>query len=138
MQKKEQQVPSEQIMYANLLFYGTWLGIIALGVLFLLYVSGVISPFVPAAMVTDYWNLNVHDYNQSLNLPVGWGWLGMLAYGDYLNFIGMAFLALLTIGGYLVLLPSYIKNKDFTYATIAGLEVLILVLAASGILKVGH
>lgn len=130
-------VAPEQIRYANMLFYGSWGGILLLGVLFLLYAGGVITPYVPSWMVVQHWGLSVHDYNEALHLPTGWGWLGMLFYGDFLNFIGIAFLAFLTIGGYLLLLPYYIKSKDAVYATIAGLEVVILLLAASGILKVG-
>ncbi len=137
MEKRDLQIAPEQIKYANILFYGSWLGILILGVFFLLYVSGIISPFVPSSVIPNYWGMNVHDYNQHLNLPVGWGWLGMIMYGDYLNFLGIAFLALLTIIGYLILIPYYLKSKDVAYATIAGLEIIILLLAASGILRVG-
>jgi len=132
------KVAPEQIRYANILFYGTWGGLLALSVLFLLYVAGLITPFVPSSQVIASWGMSVHDYNAHLNLPAGWGWLGMLMYGDFLNFLGIAFLALLTIVGYLVLIPYYLKNKDLTYAAIAGLEIMILTLAASGVLRVGH
>lgn len=137
MEKQNLSVAPEQIRYANILFYGTWGGILILSILFLLYVSGLITPFVPSFQVPAYWGMNVHDYNARLNLPAGWGWVGMLMYGDYLNFIGIAFLGLLTVVGYLVLIPYYLKSKDLTYATIAGLEVIILLLATSGILRVG-
>ncbi|MEW6423643.1 MAG: DUF1634 domain-containing protein [Bacillota bacterium] len=138
MEKQNLQIAPEQIRYANILFYGAWGGILILGILFLLYASGIISPYVPSAMLPNYWGMNVHDFNEQLNLPVGWGWVGMLMYGDFLNFIGIAFLAFLTIAGYLVLIPFYIKSKDMAYAAIAGLEILILLLAASGVLRVGH
>jgi hypothetical protein len=36
------------------------------------------------------------------------------------------------------ILPSLIRRKDWIYGTIAALEILILVLAASGIVAVGH
>jgi hypothetical protein len=40
--------------------------------------------------------------------------------------------------GYLVLLlPAYIRKKDLSYAAIVTVEILVLTLAASGILKVG-
>lgn len=99
------KVAPEQVRYANILFYGTWGGLLALSVLFLLYVAGLITPFVSSTQVIASWGMSVHDYNAHLNLPEGWGWLGMLMYGDFLNFLGIAFLALLTIGGYLVLIP---------------------------------
>jgi len=61
----------------------------------------------------------------------------MLGYGDYLNYIGLALLGTLTIAGYLILLPAYLKKKDMAYTAIVIIEVLVLSLAASGILKVG-
>ena len=131
-------VAPEQIRYANMLFYGAWGGILLLGVFFLLYASGIIAPYVPSWVVVQHWGMSVHDYNAALGVPTGWGWLGMIYYGDFLNFLGIAFLGFLTIGGYLLLFPYYIRSKDPVYATIAGLEVIILLLAASGILKVGH
>ncbi len=58
--------------------------------------------------------------------------------GDYLNFVGIALLAAVTIVCYIGILPNLFRKKDWIYATIAVLEVLILVLAASGIVAVGH
>jgi len=36
------------------------------------------------------------------------------------------------------IIPIFIKNSDFLYCTIAILEVIILMLAASGLLNIGH
>ena len=47
------------------------------------------------------------------------------------------FLASLTVVGYLVLLPAYVRRRDVAYAIIAVSEIVVLVLAASGILSVG-
>ena len=57
--------------------------------------------------------------------------------GYYLNFIGIAMLAGLTILCYLVILPILIKKKDTPYVIIAIIEIAVLVLAASGLLKTG-
>ncbi|AGL00946.1 hypothetical protein [Desulfoscipio gibsoniae] len=132
------EVPAEQIKYANLLLYCSWTGIGILVVTFLLYMSGIMSSYIPPAEISQYWGMSVHDYLAATGAPHGWAWLGMLGNGDYLNFIGIAFLALLTIVGYLtLLLPAYLRKKDIPYATIAVLEITVLTLAASGILKVG-
>lgn len=133
------EVSPEQIKYANLLFYCSWCGIGMLAITFILYMSGMISSYIEPSQLPQYWGLSVHDYLVATNAPTGWGWLGMLKYGDYLNFVGIAFLALLTIVGYAVLLfPAYLRNKDIPYAAIVFAEIFVLTLAASGILKSGH
>ncbi len=61
----------------------------------------------------------------------------MLNKGDFINFLGIAFLALLTIICYIVLFFGYVKKKDKIYATIVIAEILVLALAASGLLGSG-
>jgi hypothetical protein len=62
----------------------------------------------------------------------------MLAKGDFLNFVGIAILAGVTIICYLAIVPTLLRKKDRAYLTMAIVEVLVLALAASGILSVGH
>lgn len=131
-------VPPEQIAYANMLQYCSWAGIGMLVLTFFLYVSGLIKSFVPPGDMPLYWSLSANEFLVATGAPMGWGWLGMLGYGDFLNLVGIAFLALLTILGYLVLLlPAYIRKKDVVYASIVIAEILVLGLAASGVLAVG-
>lgn len=67
----------------------------------------------------------------------GWKWLGMLGKGDFLNFLGIAFLSGVTILCYIRIVPILFRKGDTIYAILAILEVLVLVLAASGLLKSG-
>jgi hypothetical protein len=67
----------------------------------------------------------------------GWSWLHRLGKGDYLNFIGVAILAGLTILCYLAIIPTFIRKKDTAYLVIAIVEVVVLALAASGLMKTG-
>jgi hypothetical protein len=62
----------------------------------------------------------------------------MLKYGDFINFIGIAILAGTTIFCYLAIVPLLLKSNDKVYAVLALLEAIVLALAASGILAVGH
>ena len=62
----------------------------------------------------------------------------MLGHGDFLNFMGIAVLAGVTILCYAALVPMLVKRKDPIYAALAILEVIVLALAASGILAAGH
>jgi hypothetical protein len=136
-EKKSTAATEEQLAYAKVLNIGMWLGLAVLTVSFLIYISGVLPTHVPINDLPKYWGMRAHDYNVLLNAPTGWDWLGMVGKGDYLNFVGIAMLSGLTILCYLVILPILIRKKDRAYAVIAVVEVLVLALAASGILKAG-
>ncbi len=127
----------EQIAYAGILNIGMWLGLAILVVTFFAYVSGVLSCHVPIDDLPKYWSMKSKDFIHTCNAPTGWGWVALTGKGDYLNFIGIAVLAGLTILCYLVLLPILMRKKDIPYVVIAVLEIAVLALAASGIMKVG-
>ena len=127
----------EQIAYANVLNIGMWFGLALLIITFFVYISGVLPSYVPIDDLPKYWTMRVHDFNVALNAPTGWGWTSLVGKGDYLNFVGIAILSGLTILCYVVILPILARKKDRAYVVIAIAEVLVLSLAASGLLKVG-
>lgn len=227
------EASKEQVLYANILFYGAWSAILILTITFGLYVFKVLPRHIPLSDVPNYWHeradswlnpwyvlkepvkvpeaekagekvspegvsledisdekiamtmkreisakgetgmdkkvavmetakvlgLDRHDdkvekklgqvfagfKDQGLlkkvkpGVPDGWDWIYMLKNGDFLNFIGIVLLAGMTILCFLVaLLPAYLKQKDWPYFALVIFECAVLVLAASGILKVGH
>lgn len=134
---KRPETPPEQVTYANLLFYCSWIGLLVLLITYTLYLSGLMTPYIPISHVPDYWVMNVHEYVHQAQAPTGWGWFGMLKYGDFFNFLGIAFLAGVTVLCFLTLLPGLLRKKDTAYVVICLLEITVLTLAASGILKVG-
>ncbi len=128
----------EQLLYAKILERGMYLGLLVLFVTFGLYAFGIVDPYIPLDKISNYWSMNVNDYLEHAEIKAGWAWLGMLKYGDFINFIGVAILAGVTIICYAAIVPTLIKNNDKVYAILAVLEVIILSAAASGILAVGH
>jgi len=137
MTNEKTKASEEQIAYAGVLNIGMWLGLAILVITFFIYISGAISSFVPISELPKYWGMRVNDFNHTLNAPTGWHWVAMVGKGDYLNFVGIAILSGLTILCYLVILPILIRKKDTPYVILAIAEVLVLALAASGLLKVG-
>lgn len=137
MSNGKTKASEEQMAYAGVLNIGMWLGLALLIVTFFVYISGVLPSFVPINDLPKYWTMRVHDFNVALHAPTGWGWAPLVGNGDYLNFVGIAILSGLTILCYLVILPILIRKKDTAYVVIAIMEVLVLSLAASGLLKVG-
>ena len=71
------------------------------------------------------------------SIPQGWGWLALIGKGDICNFVGIIILAGLTIVCFAQLALSLARRKQWLLCVIAILEVLVLVLAASGILVGG-
>jgi len=127
----------EQVLYANILNMGMLVGLAGLAVTFILYGSGILEPQIPLDQVQTYWILSVNEYLQQSGMQAGWAWFGNLQFGDMLNFLPIAFLSLLTIVCYIAIIPGLIRKKDTAYVVIAVLEIIVLTVAASGILGTG-
>lgn len=128
---------AEQVAYANLLSFGAWFGIAAMTVTYIIYLTGMVQPHVEIDLIIRSWGMGVHDYLAITQSPHGWGWVAFLGKGDFMNYLGLAFLALLTIVCYFLLISGYFKRKDWPYLIISVLEVVVLSVAASGILGTG-
>ncbi len=128
----------EQILYAKILEKGMYIGLLALLITFALYAFGIMKPYIPVDKLPTYWTMNVHDYLHHAEIKAGWAWLGMLRYGDFINFVGIAFLAGVTIICYLAIVPVLFKSNDKIYAVLALIEALVLAAAASGLIAGGH
>lgn len=140
------EADADQLFYANILAKGMYLGLGILLVTFALYMTGVMQPGIPIEELPRLWTLSAHEYLETVNheflhrpeVVDGWGWVSLLGMGDYVNFIGIALLSAVTIVCYAGVLPSLLRKKDTIYATIVILEIIVLTLAASGIVSVGH
>ncbi len=132
------EVPPEAIIYAKILKYGSLIGIGTMLVTFLIYILGVLPAYVPPAQIPQLWHLTAYDFLHHIHLKSGWDWVHFLGYGDMLNYVGIIFLAGLTIIGYLAIIPFLFSSGARAVGIIAIFEVLILLLAASGFLHAGH
>ncbi|WP_027188433.1 hypothetical protein [Desulfovibrio cuneatus] len=134
---KNRAVASEaQVAYSNILFYGCWLGLAIMTITYSLYVFGIVEAHVPLAKLPEIWGKPVTHYLQVGQVPVGWGWVALLNTGDFINFIGMVLLAGLSIVCYLRIIPMLFRENKAT-AVIAVLEIIVLLVAASGIVGSG-
>lgn len=128
----------EQLTYANLLGKGTWFALGILVVMFIVYISGVLPNVVDFKKLHIYWTLRASEYIHQAHAPIGWQWVRLIKHGDILNYIGITLLAGLTIVCYLRILPVFFRKKDIPYTIITIIEIVVLLLAASGILTGGH
>ena len=143
---KATEANEEQLLYASILEKGMYAGLLLLLVTFVLYLTGIMEPAIPIEQLPNYWVMSVHDYSEAINhnflhrenVITGWGWLAVVGKGDFVNFLGIALLSGVTIVCYIGILPTLLRTKQTAYFWIAVTEVVILALAASGILTAGH
>ena len=137
-QDKQALKPTQdQIIYANLLVIGVWVGIAIMLVTYSIYLFELMPVHVDTSFIPKVWNKGVGEYLEITHSPHGWGWVSLLAKGDFLNYIGFVLLGLMTLLCFIVLLRGYLRQKNWIFSIIAFLEILVLTLAASGILGTG-
>lgn len=135
--KNDIKASPAQLRYADTLFYGALLGFVTMLITYALYVTGVLTPQIPLEEMPRLWSQSAAAYRAAGNIPQGWGWVALVGKGDLCNFIGIAFLAALTILCFVQLAIGLLRQKQWIMAIIAILEVLVLSLAASGVLVAG-
>jgi hypothetical protein len=135
--KESLKASREQIIYANLLIIGVWAGIIILVTTYAIYLTGLLPPHIEISAIPTLWGKGVGEFLEATHSPHGWGWVVLLSKGDFLNYIGFVLLALMTIFCYLVLVRGYVRQKNWIFATIALLEIVVLSVAASGLVGGG-
>jgi hypothetical protein len=131
-------VASLQGTYAAWLEAGSRVGLVLLVVTFLGYVFDFWEPHVPIEHLPRFWSLSAQEFRAVTGVPQGWAWLRLLGRGDYLTYIGVALLALTSIACFLRIAPALAARGERLYAAIALLQIVVLVLAASGIIGAGH
>ena len=144
--KMTTKATEEQLLYAAILEKGMLIGLVLMFITFAIYVFRLVPAAVPRVDIVNLWNQPVHDYLVVINdnylhwdhLPTGWSWLKLIGKSDFLNFIPVAILSGVTIFCYLAIVPGLFRRGDKAYGIMALAEAIILALAASGLLAVGH
>ena len=138
MENKTRHISVEQQLYAKLLQWGSRFGLLILVASFAGYVFGLIPAHVPLDALQKVWSLPLHEYLARTNTPTGWAWVQLASKGDISNFIGIAILCASSLLCLLAVIPVYAKRGDWVFVALCTLAILVQVLAASGILNVGH
>jgi len=130
--------PPEQLRYARLLDWGTWLGLVVLVLSFAAYALGLADPHVPVSRLPELWQHPVGRYLELTQSPTGWGWLALIHRGDIAGLAGIVILAGCSVVCLLALVPLYLRRGDKAFAMLCVAEVAVVVLAASGWLAGRH
>ncbi len=138
MENQDVTASPAQLRYANMLNYGSIIGFVILLISFAVYLLSVLDPFIPVDKLVATWHLSSAEFNTLHKVPAGWGWVSLLATGDFSNFLGIAILAGVTILCYMQLALDCFRDQEKLMGIIAVLEVLVLLFAASGIVGGAH
>ncbi len=119
--------------------YATWLEIgtrvvSAFALLSLvLYFSGLLDPAVPLQELPRLWTLPAREFLLQAHLEGGWGWLRLVGRADYLNVLAIALLVLLSLVCNARVVPAFLRSGERVQAAIALAQVIVLLVAASGV-----
>jgi hypothetical protein len=130
--------PPEQQRYANLLVWGTRVGLLVVLLGFAAYVSGVVAPQVPVQRLPELWTLPLHQYIAQTGMPTGWGWTALVHHSDILSLAGIALLAGCSVLCLLSLVPLYAGRGERAFVLVCLADAAVVLLAASGLLTGGH
>ena len=128
-------VSSEERICARWLEAGTRVAFTVVLASFAIYVLGLLDPLVPLQELVQLWGLPVDRYVAATGAPTGWAWLRFLGKGDYLNLLGIALFAAVTIVCYARMVPAFSQQGKRAQAMFALLQVLVLLAAASGVIR---
>jgi len=125
--------PTEQQPYATVLHWSTLAGFVVLIVTFIAYLAGWLPSSVPLERLPQLWRLSADEYLKATGTPTGWSWLFNLGHGDFASLLGIAILSGCSVACIAAIMPSYAKTRNVPYLAICALEIVVLLLSASGI-----
>jgi hypothetical protein len=124
-----------QRRYARWLAWGTRIGVVLLALAFVLYVTGVVLPYVPIERLPELWHLSATEYLHRTGIDAGWhGWARLIGHGDMLVLGAIALLigcSILCLAG---VVPLFWQRRERLMALVCVLQIAVLALAASGLL----
>jgi hypothetical protein len=135
MIRLDERVSPEELRYAKVLDIGMKVGFVLLVLSFAAYVTGILPPLVSLDRLPEYWGLSAKEFAEATNMPRGWGWVRLIGKGDILTLASIAYLAAVSIVCSLAVLPIFTRRRDVVFLLITLLQMCVLVLAASDILR---
>lgn len=132
LNQREQEASADYAICASL---GARIALAVIVVELIAYLSGALSPYVPLEELPRLWHMSMAEYLAAAHVPSGWGWVALAGRGDYVNFIGIALLASITVACYARALRGFLRRGERLYAALAAAQLVVLLLAASGVMN---
>lgn len=122
-----------QLVLAKLYRLVSIIGLSLIAAAFVPYVSGILETSIPVQEVSAHWHLDAQSYAESTGTPVGWAFIKALSHGDSLSFGSLVFMGVAVIVCLAVMVFAFLRKRKPEFAIIALLQIVILVIAATGI-----
>ncbi len=126
-----------QLAYAKIVYRLANIGIIAMTLSYILYITGYPKPFLPIGKLIQLWEKRSTEFIEITQMPLGFDLIHHLSQSDVISLISIIFVSSITIVGYINMLPYFIKENDLPYTLIIVFQIIVFILAACGILSFG-
>ncbi len=123
--------PVEQA-FARWMWAGARLAFLWIAGAFALYVTGALPSRLPIPQVEGSFHLSADAFVAQTGAHHGWSWLPFLEQGDGLSLAGIVFTVAVVGLAYGAALWVLLRQRDWLYAALALLQVLVFVWAALG------
>ena len=117
---------------------GVRAGVVLIVVGFVLYVTGMLPPFLSIEALIENWGLASAEFIERTGMPAGWGWVRLLGHGDMLALGGLILLSSVVVAAYVGMLAQWARQGNRAYLLLVVLQLGVFALAASGWLGGGH
>ncbi len=140
MTEKEKNSPGTekvQLVYARVLNTASHVAIFFLAAGYLIYILQLLPSSVPIESIAGNWHLSASEMQQKIHTPSTWVFFstpGILFNGDIVSYLSIFYLSMVTVICLAVAAVIFYRGKNYLYTTITILQVLVLLIAASGVI----
>jgi uncharacterized membrane protein len=130
-----------QLAYARTLDIVAHAVMLVLGIGFLLYILQLLPLTVPIETVAGNWHLSSSELQAKIHPFCGWSCfasLPVLLHGDAVSYASVVMLSMATIICLVTAVAVFFSEKNHLFLMIAVLQVVVLLVAASGVITSGH
>lgn len=131
------QQPQEQLRYAAVMRWGARLGFAVLAVSMVALIMGWGDPLIPMNDLPSLWSQSSEHYRLALSAANRGTWLSGLLHPDLAGAAGLVMLLLVCVVGLVAVIPMYLRAGQRWLAWIGIAQLLVMGLAASGMLPGG-
>lgn len=123
--------------YAKWLRRGTFAGVAVLVAGFAAYALGMV-PHVPMEQLPALWEQPASQYLERAQLRPGWHWATLVHRSDMLVVAGIALLATCSVVSLAAVIRAFRASGERAFVVICAVQIVVLLLAASGLLAGRH
>ncbi|MEC9486821.1 MAG: DUF1634 domain-containing protein [Prosthecochloris sp.] len=131
--KSQQNGADVERSYAGMLERVSMAGIAASIVAYLLYVLHIVPSSVPVHEIAANWHLGAGELAERGLVVEGWSWIAGLPASDTLSLASIGLLTMTPVACLATASVSFLLRKDYAYALIAFLQIVVLLVAVSGV-----